>query len=338
MPMVAPSGAALAMASAPILPLAPARLSTTTCWPSRPESLCAMMRATMSVLLPAGNGTIRRIGRSGQAAVCALPALATKSVRMIVSSRSIALSTNLQDKLAAQVPPFADFVGGCRVGQRIELDLRRAYGALGEQLDDAIEMATGAFGGGPQRSHVGTAGRRCLYPRRDEGTAAARAQHRERFLRDVAADRVEHGVAIGDHLGEVPGVVVDDLVGADATQVLMIGRAGDGNHAGADMLGELDREAGNAAGAALNENPLAGLELECLLDGADRGEAGQRHGGGDLVRHGVGLLGHQCGLDRELLGIGAIAAEREHAEDGIAHAQIGHAVTDRADHAGEIAL
>jgi hypothetical protein len=34
--------------------------------PSRSPSMAATIRATMSVVAPAGNGTIRRIGLSGQ--------------------------------------------------------------------------------------------------------------------------------------------------------------------------------------------------------------------------------------------------------------------------------
>src|ERR1700731_861155 len=37
-----------------------------TDWPSRSLSHCAMMRPTMSVLPPAGNGTMKRMGRLGQ--------------------------------------------------------------------------------------------------------------------------------------------------------------------------------------------------------------------------------------------------------------------------------
>ena len=72
-PMVAisrvwPSGSALATKSAPILPPAPARLSTTMGWPSSSPSRSAITRAVTSVAPPAWKGTIRRIGRLGQGA------------------------------------------------------------------------------------------------------------------------------------------------------------------------------------------------------------------------------------------------------------------------------
>ncbi|CFN82105.1 Uncharacterised protein [Bordetella pertussis] len=51
---------ALASASAPIAPPPPPRFSTTTGCPSSRPSPSATMRATMSVVPPAANGTIRR--------------------------------------------------------------------------------------------------------------------------------------------------------------------------------------------------------------------------------------------------------------------------------------
>src|SRR3978361_1042460 len=60
----------------------PTRFSTTTCWPRRSPILMATMRAMVSELEPAENGTIILIGRSGhsaQAGVLAIPA--TKAAR-----------------------------------------------------------------------------------------------------------------------------------------------------------------------------------------------------------------------------------------------------------------
>src|SRR5215471_19916381 len=65
--MVLPSGLARATTWLPMLPDAPGRFSTTTGWPSRGARRSATKRAIMSGP-PAGvNGTIRRIGWSGQA-------------------------------------------------------------------------------------------------------------------------------------------------------------------------------------------------------------------------------------------------------------------------------
>ena len=53
-PSVAPSGAALATASMPMVPLAPARFSITIVMPSWAESRSASARAMVSLTPPAG--------------------------------------------------------------------------------------------------------------------------------------------------------------------------------------------------------------------------------------------------------------------------------------------
>src|SRR5262245_18668998 len=62
----------------PMLPAAPPRLSTITCWPSECEMAIERMRAMMSVGPPGANGTTRVMGRSGYAA----SAGATRHVKM----------------------------------------------------------------------------------------------------------------------------------------------------------------------------------------------------------------------------------------------------------------
>jgi len=86
----------------------------------------------------------------------------------------------------------------------------------------------------------------------NKGCAAARPEHRERGLRHVAADRIKDRVAVGNRLGKIAGVVIDDLIGAEAAHIVTVRRARRGDHAGADMLGELDGEAGDAARPALD--------------------------------------------------------------------------------------
>src|SRR5690606_13379602 len=51
-----------------MLPLAPGRFSTTTGWPSLPGRCADNWRAIRSIPVPGVNGTIRVMGRSGQAA------------------------------------------------------------------------------------------------------------------------------------------------------------------------------------------------------------------------------------------------------------------------------
>ena len=103
------------------------------------------------------------------------------------------------------------------------------------------------------------------------------------------------------------------------------------------MLGELHGKARNAAGAALDQNRLAGFDLRHVFDAGERGDADEaerrRFGMAERIR----LLGEEVSLDRDLLGIGAFDALVEHAEHGIADFEIGDAGADLAHHAGKIA-
>lgn len=49
-------------ASLPTMPPAPVRVSTTNCWPSRVDRVCALARAALSLALPLAPGTITRTG------------------------------------------------------------------------------------------------------------------------------------------------------------------------------------------------------------------------------------------------------------------------------------
>ena len=60
-----PSGGAFAADAAPMVPLAPPRLSTMTGCPHASLSFCAIARDRMSVPPPGGNGTMMRIGAVG---------------------------------------------------------------------------------------------------------------------------------------------------------------------------------------------------------------------------------------------------------------------------------
>jgi hypothetical protein len=71
-----------------MLPPPPTRFSTTSGWPKRSASFCATNRATMSELLPAVNGTMSRIGRSGQRA-SADCAWASAESRLVSNARAM---------------------------------------------------------------------------------------------------------------------------------------------------------------------------------------------------------------------------------------------------------
>src|SRR5690606_23195565 len=78
--IVWPSGVACAARCDPIVPFAPVRLSTTTCWPSSSEYLGAMMRATRSVAPPGGKPMMRRTGLVGKFCAAAGHAAASNPI------------------------------------------------------------------------------------------------------------------------------------------------------------------------------------------------------------------------------------------------------------------
>ena len=109
------------------------------------------------------------------------------------------------------------------------------------------------------------------------------------------------------------------------------GRSGD--HAGADMLGELNGKAGNPAGSALDQDRLPALELQCVLDCAQGGKTGQGHGRCLYMGDAGGFLRD---VDGNLLRIGTLLPGFADGEDLIADAKVIDARADCANHAGKI--
>ena len=103
-----------------------------------------------------------------------------------------------------------------------------------------------------------------------------------------------------------------------------------------DMLGELDREARHAAGAALDQDLLAALQFQRRFDGGDCGQAGQRHRGGVNMGEAVRLPGDDRGCYRDLFGVGALPSGFEHAEHGVADFQVIDAGAQRGDRSGKV--
>ncbi len=223
-----------------------------------------------------------------------------------------------------------------RLRQAIELYFRDAYGSRLNQLCDALERAAAALNRRPQRGHVAAIGLWRLRAGGDERGAAARLEHGERALCHVSPDGIEDGVATGRHLREILRVVVDDLVRSETTHIVAVRRTRGRDDAGTDMFRELNGEAGDTTRAALDEDRLTRLELQRILDGADRGEPRERQGSRVDVRQSVGLLGDDGSRDRDLLGIGPFLARLANTEDSVANLEILDAFADGADHAGKI--
>src|SRR5919204_561551 len=83
------------------------------------------------------------------------------------------------------------------------------------------------------------------------------AEHFERPLDGVAADRVEHDVDVADRLGEVDRRVVDHLVGAEPLDELPLAPAGGRDHVRAERFRDLDRDVADAAASAVDQDAVA---------------------------------------------------------------------------------
>src|SRR5262249_49011116 len=134
----------------------------------------------------------------------------------------------------------------------------------------------------------------------------------------------------------VLNLVVDHAIGAETADIRMIASAGRGDHCRAKMLGELDTESGNAAGASLNQDRLARLEPRRVLNGPQRRETGERHRGCLCVAEAVWLASDDRGLDGYLLRIGSFNALLGDTEHSIPDGELGDLAPNRAYHAREV--
>ena len=125
----------------------------------------------------------------------------------------------------------------------------------------ADEMLPIASDARPQRDDIATIWLRRLWAGGNERRAAARLQHGERSLRDISTDGFENRVAVAHDLGKIHGIVIDDLIGADLAQVVMVRRAGGRDDACAEVLCQLDGKARDTARPALDQDRLTGLQF-----------------------------------------------------------------------------
>ena len=109
-----------------------------------------------------------------------------------------------------------------------------------------------------------------------------------------------------EHLPEVDGAVVDDLVRAQPFHQRPSALARRGGHVGAHDLRQLDGEGADAARARLDEDALAGSQAHELVERLVGGQAHERDGGRLLE---VEVLR----LERDVLGLhGEELGERAH--------------------------
>src|SRR5918993_1634021 len=245
-------------------------------------------------------------------------------------------SARPEDELALEMTRRAHAERFSRLGELEQRDVLRPDNALAVEFGDALHVLAFARHGGPERCDIAAVGLGRRRAGGDEGGAAARLENGEGTGRHVATYGLEHRVAILDDLGEVGGAVVDHLIGAEAAHVVEVPRAAGADHTRADVLGELDSKGGDTPCPALDQDGLAALQLQRVLNCADRRETGQRHRRGIDMRQAGRLLADNGRTDGELLTVGAVAAGLEDAEHLVADLEVAHAVTDGADVAREI--
>ena len=235
------------------------------------------------------------------------------------------------------MPALADPVRFLRVLQIVELHLRHMHRADRRQVHDPLQMRPVAADRGPQRRDVAPRRRRRLRARRDERRPAARLQHGERLLRDLAADRIEHAIDARHGLAEILRAIVDDLVRAELANIVVVGSTRRRDHPRADMLGGLDRKSRHAAGAAMDQDRLALLQLQRVLDRDQRRQPDQRERRRIHVGYAVRLPGEYRCCRRDLLAVRPLLIPWQHAEHRVTDLEVRDALTDSADQTGDVA-
>lgn len=180
-------------------------------------------------------------------------------------------------------------------------------------------------------------GREAVVQRQDRDQRAARTQGAQGAGAVVAADGVENDVDIAHRRREVLLRVVDELIGAQAAQEVMLGPPGGADHIRATGLGDLHREMTDAARRGMDQHPCAGPHLRGVDQGLPGGQCRQRESGAPDVVQVRGKVGEVPRGGGDVLGVGPGGVrEARHAEDFVARCEEGDAEADRLDHTGHI--
>jgi hypothetical protein len=133
-------------------------------------------------------------------------------------------------------------------------------------------------------------------------------------------------------VGDVLAGVVDDLVGADRTDQLQLGGAGDPGHPRAGRLGQLDRVRADPAGRPDDQDPLPWLDLADVAERLEGGDPGDGHDPRLLEADPCRLVREVVRRRAGVLGVGAVGP----AEDLVARLEPGHVGTDRLHGPGDV--
>src|SRR4051794_22270102 len=106
----------------------------------------------------------------------------------------------------------------------------------------------------PESLDVAAVGCWWLSAGRNKRRAAAGLEHRTGPLCHIATDRIEDRIAIGRNLRKIDGVVVNNFICSDAAHILKVCRTRGRKNMRANMLGQLNGEAGDPACPTLHQD------------------------------------------------------------------------------------
>jgi hypothetical protein len=135
--------------------------------------------------------------------------------------------------------------------------------------------------------------------------------------------------------------VVDELVGAQFAQELLVPGRGDCDHPGPPGAGELDQEVPDAAGGAVDQHRAVPPDPDVVEQELVRGQPGQWHGGGVDVVEGCGLAREVLLGSGRVLGVGVAGVvvdrrEAHQAEHLVPDPQAADPGSDGGDRAGRL--
>ena len=116
----------------------------------------------------------------------------------------------------------------------------------------------------------------------------------------------------------------------------MLPGAGHAGHLGPVGLGDLDREGADAAGGAVDQHLLPGLDLSVVAKALECGHRRHRNRGRFLERQVRRLQRHNVHRHRHVFGEAAVAVVQEVGVDLVAGLEPGDAAADRLDLPGDV--
>ena len=184
---------------------------------------------------------------------------------------------------------------------------------------------------------LGAGGEIGIAPVHDRDQQAAGAQYADRAPGRVTADGVEHNIHAADMRGEVGGTVVDELIGAQARDEVMLGRARRAGYVSAASLGDLDRQVPDTAAGPMDQHPLTLCHLGGIHERLPCGKTRQRKRGGFGVGQAGGLAGKLTRRRRDILRVRTGRPREEwHAVHLVARLEPGHAGLDVFNHPADV--